>query len=226
MIDWSQNPEAPKGHTRWKVIRVPRHGRIQGVIISTAHRGVYTHYFSKRTQPCRGENCEACEHGARREWHAYIAVWSPQSQATNLLELTARAATAIVAHVAAGDSLRGVAFRAIRCGGAENAPVEVTLLTDSTTHLALPPEPDITACLLVTWRLDQDPTARDNAPPASFVRGHRRKRSSLNGDGPPQPVLRDGPAPTGRSRRADGLHLEAGQNGNLPSSPADQAALD
>jgi len=226
MITWTQDPGDNTPRNKWHVHRVAKGGQVKGIFIATAHVGVWTHFVSNRTQPCRAPECEGCEAKQRREWHAYIPIWQPGGDTRCMLELTARAAEPLIAHVAAGKSLRGWTFRAWRTGPKNNSPVDVQIFADESEKYQLPTAPDIVECLLRTWRLHDDPSARIAAPEATFVRGHVRKKEKANGT---SQARVDGPARTeqpGRPGSSNGVHIGNGKTDYFPTSSSSEPTID
>lgn len=211
---------------RWHITRVKQASQLKAVFLSTDYVGVWTHYNGSRTIPCRQPTCEGCDNGWRREWHLYAPFWDHNNGAIGMLELTARAAEPVRDHVGQGKSLRGWQFRAYRIGAKINAPVEVELFTDVSEKYKLPDPPNIIECLLKTWRLSDDPTARTQAPKTTNVREHKRKKE-------PQNVGQEGvvqslrPEHAGGLRSANNVHEpEVEKNGDLPTSSSFESSLD
>lgn len=205
MIEWTNDPGEQGTRNRWHIQRVGRAGQIMGIFVATAHVGVFTHYVSNRTQPCRGDDCEGCRAKQRREWHAYIPVFNASKNVQFMLELTARAAEPIIAHVNAGKSLRGWTFKAWRIGPKINSPVDVQLIADESAKYQLPSPPNIIECLLKTWRLQDDPTARIAAPKTTTVREHKRRKDTSH-EGSEKLVQANGTEHPGGLGSANGVH--------------------
>jgi hypothetical protein len=77
----------------------------------------------------------------------------PLTQRHVILELTAQAATPLVAYHSAYGHLRGCQIRAERLKGRANGRVYVTVLPPPELPTALPTEPDLVKALSIIWNL-------------------------------------------------------------------------
>lgn len=225
-IEWTNAPPPDDGPNKYRLIRTPQNGKIEGIILSEKPRAVWTHYYGGRTTPCRGDDCQACASEVPRRWHCYVMLWGPRSDAIVLFELTTSGAEPLYKHLQTEATLRGLGITTRRMNGKPNGPVHLTIMAASNAHLKLPKCPDEALALLRVWKLREDPTAYNDAPlKRTRVKAHYRKENA-NGASPKTDVESSQPQQPGRPRRTDGLPQSPPGTRSFPESAAPDAALD
>lgn len=225
-IDWDDRPDTPRLRNKCQLVRTPRGGKIQAVIISTAAQAVWTHYYGGRTQPCSGADCEMCEAQGTRRRHVYVAIWNPDTAKTVMLEVTDTAGVELLLWKQEGRPLRGRMIRTVRLNSRVNAPVEVTIGDDVSAKYQLPPEPEIRDSLRIIWHLAHDPSAYTDAEQGTRVRPHIRRKKATNGANQQEPDQANGLQQPGRLGGTNGVHLEAQSNGRFSPRSTSESTFD
>lgn len=225
-IAWDYDDDVPALRNLWQLIRCPRKGRLNAMVISTYCEAVWTHYYGGRTQPCRGEDCQMCREQGTRRRHIYVGIWHPESNDRNLLEITDRAGKIFLDRRKDKASSRGHRISIERTGPKANSPVLLTFGENIGAKYVIPPEPDIRACLRVIWHMTNDPDAYTDAEKTSFVRGHHRKKGDENGASAAKPNGDLRSKLPGRPGSINRLHEPERENGHLPPSSSSEPALD
>ena len=178
MPNWSHEvPDDPRGYGL-PLIRTPATGTLSGIITSTDLIGCDTHFWGGHTVPCTAPDCEAHEAGIGFRWHAYLAVYNPNTQLHAILELTAQAARKLKDYRKDHHTLRGCRIDAYRWKHKKNGRVILKCEPSTYNLTALPPPPDLTNVMAVIWRLPLD-----NVFQAGVMRGHPRVHADPNGNG-------------------------------------------
>lgn len=143
----------------------PRSGNppVEGVILSTAVYGCYTHFVQMRTVPCHSltmtaggtettQSCVACAQGYARRWKGYVAVLLARGGRIALLELTHSGVYGCPRLWPDQPPLRGLRIRVVRTGRKANARVQVTVQDCLPANTAdLPHCPDVEEALMRVW---------------------------------------------------------------------------
>lgn len=166
-IPWSTTPPPVHQQRPLTLVRVPPGRPVSGII--TVERAVYlpTHFWTGRTVPCFGSECEACAAGAGARSHGYLGIFTQQDHKHQLLELTLAAAEPLAEYFQTYGTLRGCWMIAKRAKPAANSRIEMQLRPADITKIPLPREPDILAALATIWRLPADAFSQVTDEPAT-----------------------------------------------------------
>jgi len=138
---------------RHPLLRVPPKGLSGLTILSHDTVGTYTHYWHGRTQPCPGEQCEACDDNQLPRWRGYLYVMSGRSESIGVLELTPAAMAAIDKAFRQHRTLRGCRLAIERKGGKPNGELRAHLTPPPKDVSYLPKAPSLKKYLAKLWGL-------------------------------------------------------------------------
>ena len=135
---------------------------VEGIILSPALEGYWTHWLDQRTKPCYVlENpvtghalatCYYCQQAAPRRWKGYLGIELAHEGRIALLELTRAAVESCPRLTLAQAVLRGLRITAWRSGRRANGRCLCRLDECLSANTAdLPPAPDIEQSLLRIW---------------------------------------------------------------------------
>lgn len=161
---WQDEPPQPHEFGGVRLLRVPPRGWTHGTITSHRLIGTYTHFSSRRTQPCSGPTCSLCAEGQPPRWHGYLSILSSSSARHLVLELTALAAQPVAEYQKRHGSLRGATIKAERAGNRPNSPVHVEVTPADTDLRTLPAEVHIRRYLATIWGIELDPSETGPKP--------------------------------------------------------------
>lgn len=219
-INWDNRPNHSHRANKLKLIRTPRAGKINAVILSTHATGVWTHYFGNRTIPCLDSGCQGCEHKRQRRQHCYVSIWFPEEDKRELFECTAEAGHELLCMAEENQPIRGRTIRAWRTGRAANSPVEIELGPDLSHKYKLPPEPDVPAALRTIWHLTNDPAAYGEPQKKKLVQQHWRREKTDGSQHPANDVRATELEQSRRSGSTNGVHQPNAKTGDFPEGPA------
>lgn len=143
-------PRNPKG-VSFQIVRTPAGQPLIGIITSENLVGCFTHFWKRRTMPCKHPECDACKSGIPFRWHAYQSAYLTKTHAHVLFECTAQAAERFVEYREAHGSIRGCLFQASRANSAPNARLIIQCRPADLREIILPNPPDILGCLEILW---------------------------------------------------------------------------
>ena len=162
MDAWIDRPPEPAAFAGVRLIRVPAGRTIEGIITSPSLVGCNTHYYHRHTIPCEGPSCDACREGIPARWHGYVSLWQSASHTQHALELTALAATPIIAYQDRHGTLRGATLKATRTGNRPNSPVQTIISPTDVDLRKLPAAVKLRQFLAVLWSLAPSNIAADS----------------------------------------------------------------
>lgn len=151
MLQFSHHPPIEATRYAMRLVRTPAGGKLHLVVTSDQMTGCWTHFYSGRTTPCTGPDCEACDQGASSRWHAYLSAFDPTAPEHVLFEVTAAAAEAFAAYRVKVGTLRGCEFIARRVANRPNARVHITMKPCDLSKVEIPHEPNVQAVLCHIW---------------------------------------------------------------------------
>jgi hypothetical protein len=150
-ISFSRRPNSADCQFKWEILRVPKSGLNNVIVLSDDVEGSYTHWINGRTMPCGNERCTWCEAFEQRRWYGYLGVSTPDGAARRLLEITMNAVPYIDAYLTNRSSLRGARLQLSRLA---NRPMGKLFckVTDSGLPMGgFPTGPDVQALLAKMW---------------------------------------------------------------------------
>lgn len=152
---WSQGPQKNGAETKLEIVRVPPAGLGGMIVLSKEPIGCKTHYIARRTVPCLGKNCPACEVGATSRWYGWLHVTSTSLTRQSLLEYTAAASELVLQAYEQHGTLRGLQLTARRIPRRANGRIILEFKAGSIPERSLPPEANREAILSRMWELSQ-----------------------------------------------------------------------
>lgn len=151
MLQFQNGPPLEATKYAMRLVRTPTGGKLHLVVTCDQLTGCWTHFYSGRTCPCTGPDCEACQQGASSRWHGYLSAFDPDAPEHVLFEVTAAAAEAFAAYRVKVGSLRGCEFVARRVAKRANARVHITMRPADLSKLEIPKAPNVQAILCHIW---------------------------------------------------------------------------
>ena len=149
----SAPPEVDERH-EFEIVRLGPGKKIRGIVLSEHLICRETHYVQKRTVPHHETGCPYCLANEQKRWYGWVALFSPTSGNTCILEFPAKPLATFVKWQKERGSLRGVELAARRRGREINGPVFVDLSHGTMAVDCLPAGPDVQLCLLRMWGFD------------------------------------------------------------------------
>lgn len=154
-VNWLSGPPARDDRRMLRIVRCPKEGFLDLVILSDHLVGVWTHWLDGRTQPCMAPNDCGCQrmHIPHR-WKGYLACSLTTDRKVVLAELTGEACRCISLQDSplTGKPLRGLVLRLQRDrrsrGGRVLAGIRSEARVASDT---LPRAPDVHEELMRIW---------------------------------------------------------------------------
>lgn len=165
---WSNRPTQADSEKLWSVRRAPPRGELRALILSHDVTGRQTHFWHGRTQPCRGEACEACQAGQRARWQGWVAAIESGTAERILVEITALATKPLIEWFATHRTLRGAVLTLKRANSKPNARIVAQLSESAYPTDQLQRAPQIEPMLMRMWQLK--PTATDPAEAPAAIR--------------------------------------------------------
>ena len=146
------------------LVRAPVNGKLAGLITAAQPVFAPTHWFGGRTVPCTEPECTACNEHRPTRWHAYITIWTPQTNTQILLELPEAASHRLSELSDVHGKLRGGRLAVFRNGNRQNSRVIINFWPNDATQYRLPKEPNIRNILEHIWQLDRQPQKINGQP--------------------------------------------------------------
>lgn len=151
MLEFSPHPPLDSCRYVMRVLRTPTRGKLRLTVTSNTLLGTPTHWYTGRTLPCTGQDCEACQAGSSTRWHGYLAAYDPETQEHLLFEFTKKAALAFAAYRQRHNTLRGCEFLASRNAPKPNAQLVLRFKQSDIPDADLPQSPNLPAILCHLW---------------------------------------------------------------------------
>ena len=155
-VDWTDRPDAEEMQQLWQILRAPKKGEHDLLIISHNFTGARTHFWNGRTRPCTGANCTPCAQQNNNRWHGYLAAWSNRTKSRVILELTATPAKTLIDYFKEHRTMRGAIIRLGRTSEKANARVRVQITGTYSDPAKLEIAPDIRKIMARVWELRDD----------------------------------------------------------------------
>lgn len=170
MIRWADRPPADDSLPHLPLIRVPARGSIAGALTTPHILQVWTHYISRRTQPCTTDACPGCEAQLPKRYEAYASIWTTTPSRHIIVALTPGAAEGLLSSAPNPQDLLGLRVTIQRLGSRANGRLVCRVDGDQVHSSKLPPIPELAAHMFKIWGIDQSHTAQDHAGYADEVR--------------------------------------------------------
>jgi len=151
---FSRRPRKDQMPVRFELKRVPAEGFSGMVCLSGDVVGTDVHFHHKRTKPCMGENCEACDNEVRLDWRGYLFFWRPRLQEIQCVELTPASMAPIDAAFDQYRSLRGCKMNLIRIPEKANGRLKAQVFAAANDLTGLPACPGLRKYLCRVWGLE------------------------------------------------------------------------
>jgi len=155
MSIWQDQPTVDDSLPNYRIMRVPAGRKISGIVISDDVIGTNLHYWKGRSQPCRKEECEACQNGHKPRWKGYILIMCMKTRNISILEFTDRVYREIGEFRKQKGTIRGGMMTFFRTNSKNNGPLSVTIEENLYDATSLPPEEDLRSILERIWEVRQ-----------------------------------------------------------------------
>lgn len=155
MDPWSDRPRREAQTRAYQLLRTPPKGELKGIVLSDQQVGCYTHFWRGRTTVCTHEVCDACTAGRAPRWYGYLAIWSPTSHTTGILEFTEAALASVDAYFTTHGTLRAAKLIARRISHRANGRVVLDISEGNYAAATLPECPDVKSVLCKIWEIKE-----------------------------------------------------------------------
>jgi hypothetical protein len=174
MTTWPSRPDRDQ-HTNTTPLHRSKPGRTITALIASADLvGAYTHFWKGRTSICTYPACEPCSTSRSARWYGFLHIWSPETNASGILELTPSCLPAVDDWLEKFGTLRGAKICVSRASHKINSRVIATLKASPYALEKIPPALDLIAQLSRMWEVTRD-TAADADDDAQKVRANLKQ---------------------------------------------------
>jgi len=122
---------------------------------------VYTHWIGRRTLPCMGKECGACQALVPAKYEGYLSLVWAHNRTQQIVRVTKPAMLQIKSQVQLQPSLRGTILNFERKGKRSNGRVIVRVDALHLEVAKLPQSPDVRRHMMHIWSVDGIECARD-----------------------------------------------------------------
>jgi len=151
MLQFQSQPPMESTKSAFRLLRTPTRGKLELYITSPDLIGCWTHFWTGRTVPCTGPDCEACQAGSSSRWHGYVAAVDVKTSEPVVFETTANAAEQLASYRTKNATLRGCHCLASRTSPRPNARVRLLMKPLDLAHTNLPQPMNLQAALCHIW---------------------------------------------------------------------------
>ena len=151
VIQFTQSPKLQPKMRKYDILRVKPNGVRNVVVLSHYFAWTPLHYWRRRSTPCLGEGCEACQHGEAPRPKGYAAVAAKNDTKVYLLEVTENCADTIDEQCEARPSLRGCIVNLCRLDQRANGKLTIEFQTKGISPTLIPAAPDVEEVLRRIW---------------------------------------------------------------------------
>lgn len=144
-------PDRQADDTQYRIYRVPKKGKVGGILLSSRHVGAMTHYWGGRTVLCWKDECEACQAGNAPRWYGYGLLWSPKGQQIVIVEWTDKAHDNIDKYLTEHGTLRRAELHLERLGDRANGRLYSRIIEGPFAQAVLPAEVPLRPMLYQIW---------------------------------------------------------------------------
>ena len=155
----ARRPSKEEGRIIYPLIRCGTKPFQGAVILSHDIVGCYTHYWCRRTIPCRKDGCPACEKGYSARWHGWVFVQSRKTASKGIFEFTAGASAGLDKYFKEHRTLRGAIINAWREPAKANGRLVIQLEESKMDASVLPKAIKILPILMRMWHARYEPNA-------------------------------------------------------------------
>ena len=160
------------------------------VILSHDILGCYTHYWCRRTIPCRKDNCPACDQGYSPRWHGWVFVQSQKTANKAIFEFTAGASANVDKYFREHRTLRGGIINAWREPARINGRLVIQVIKGTRDPDSLPKAIKLLPILMRMWNTRYEPSTNGDGQAAQHKEEEIRqqladeKKENQSGDDP------------------------------------------
>ncbi|GAH09165.1 unnamed protein product [marine sediment metagenome] len=172
-VEFTDSPQIQPKMRKYDILRVPPNGTRNAVILSHYFAWTPLHYWRRRSTPCLGEGCEACEHGEAPRPKGYAAVAAKNKTKVWLLEVTENCAEAIVAEMELRTTLRGAVVNLSRLDQRANGKLTIEFAGKSIDATLIPAAPDVEEVLRRIWGFSKQGSMKVSNQKALVLAGTR-----------------------------------------------------
>lgn len=157
----SRRPSKEDGRIIYPLMRCGPKGFRNAVILSHDILGCYTHYWCRRTIPCRKEGCPACEKGYSPRWHGWVFVQSKLTANKVIFEFTAGGSGGLDKYFREHRTLRAAQINAWREPAKPNGRLIIEAFDSGIESELLPKGIKLLPILMRMWNARFEPASAD-----------------------------------------------------------------
>jgi len=188
-LQFRSTPVKSAKSRKYDILRVPGCGAGNLVLLGQSVLWHSLHYWRKRSTPCFGDPCEACDHNCQIRERGYIAVTPRNKVDVMILEVTDQCEVAISAAADHLTTLRGSVVGLGRLDKERNGKLSINFTGPVIESSLLPTSPDVEEVMRRIWGMGK---RKPMLPPSEVVLDMDKLRCAVK-DVPP--------AVNGRSNR-------------------------
>lgn len=123
----SRAPREDQKTYGWKIVRASPGKQLKLMVLSEDVFGIDTHYWERRTGPCREVDCPACLAGYDARWKGYVLAVDTSTHQNIVLEFTPPAFPAMDEGLKKYGSMRGMLISVGRAKATFNGTVQIVV---------------------------------------------------------------------------------------------------
>ena len=150
-LQFRSTPMKTSKTRKYDILRVPGGGAGGIILLGETFLWHTLHYWRRRSTPCFGDPCEACDHNCPIRERGYIAVTPRNKVDVMVLEVTDQCEEAITAAAERLQSLRGQVVGLGRLDKASNGKLRIEFGGQSIDSSLLPESPDVAEIMRRIW---------------------------------------------------------------------------
>lgn len=152
-VDFAPNPRSGKKQFEWRIVRTPKKGKLEFVILSAKSLGCFTHFLDKRTQPHFKENCPCENTTMKLEYHSYVAAQEEGTLRKIVVEFTERVDGIVLEWLARHRTLRGCRMKMSRMGASHCGKIFVEIAEQAAELPEATKVADVQAIMFHIWKI-------------------------------------------------------------------------
>lgn len=172
-VQFTSSPQLQPKMRKFDILRVKPNGVRNVVILSHYFAWTPLHYWRRRSTPCLGKGCEACEHGEAPRPKGYAAVTGKNDTKIWLLEVTENCAVPITAQMELRTTLRGCVVALSRLEQRANGKLSIEFGGKSIDGTLIPQAPDVEEVLRRIWGFSRQGSMKVNTERALVLAATR-----------------------------------------------------
>jgi len=150
-LEFRSSPTQKTKTRKYDILRVPGCGAGNLVLLGNKFLWHTLHYWRRRSTPCLGDPCEACDHNCPIRERGYIAVTPREKIDVMILEVTDQCAEKIVSASELLNTLRGQIVGLTRLENESNGKLKIHFSGKSIDADLIPESPDVAEVMRRIW---------------------------------------------------------------------------